>query len=303
MSATPFDELLVASSTDLAVMDDGHAPQRIFAPLSDTTAPTALGFTNFIDGEDGNDVSINLADHFTDNVDPSLTYVILNNSNPDLFAEITQSGFGGSTLNLDYANDAVGEATLTVRAIDDAGNFVDDQMRVTLLPVNDRPTTTGLQDITVPEDGPATVIDLFATFDDVEDDDNELTYTITQNSNPALFSSIVIDQTAGTLTFNYAPNAHGTAEITIRATDTEGLYVEMAAGHGFEIYEYMLGVPGVNHPDLHFDDFALFTNWHFFAWVDGQYDFENVRECALSHSTSKSPRWHSDCPEHRAGTV
>ena len=80
--------------------------------------------------------------------------------------------------------------------------------------------------VTVNEDAPNTVIDLFAAFADTEDADASLTYTITANTNPALFAAIPIDGTAGTMTLDYAPNANGTANITVRATDTTGLWVE-----------------------------------------------------------------------------
>jgi hypothetical protein len=69
------------------------------------------------------------------------------------------------------------------------------------------------------------VIDLFAAFADVEDLDSALTYTITNNTNPGLFTTIPIDDVAGTLILDYAPNAKGTAGITVRATDASALWV------------------------------------------------------------------------------
>jgi hypothetical protein len=73
------------------------------------------------------------------------------------------------------------------------------------------------------EDAPNTVIDLFAAFADTED--ASLTYTITANTNPGPFTTIPIDDVAGTLTLDYAPNANGTANITVRTTDTSALWV------------------------------------------------------------------------------
>ena len=81
--------------------------------------------------------------------------------------------------------------------------------------------------MTVDEDAVDTVLDLYSFFDDVEDTDAQLTYTLEANSNPGLFASVDIsDPTSFTL--DYAPDAHGTAEIRIRATDTgtPGLWVE-----------------------------------------------------------------------------
>jgi hypothetical protein len=92
--------------------------------------------------------------------------------------------------------------------------------------VNDTPTTTGIGDIEVAEDAPDTVVDLFTAFDDVEDDDGDLIYEIQSISNPTLFTSVTIDEEAGTLTLDYAPDTNGTAEITVLVTDTGGLTVE-----------------------------------------------------------------------------
>ena len=61
---------------------------------------------------------------------------------------------------------------------------------------------------------------LFAAFDDPEDPDSALTYTVEANTNSALFTSTNINGALGTLTLDYAPDANGSADITVRATDT-----------------------------------------------------------------------------------
>ena len=82
------------------------------------------------------------------------------------------------------------------------------------------PTTSGIADVNVNTDAPDTVINLFAAFDDFEDPDPALIYTIENHTNPSLFTSTTIDGVLGTLTLDYAPAINGTADITIRATDT-----------------------------------------------------------------------------------
>ena len=58
-------------------------------------------------------------------------------------------------------------------------------------------------------------------FDDVEDADNAMTYTVSANDNTILVpTSGAISGT--TLTLNYANSGTGTANITIRAQDTDG---------------------------------------------------------------------------------
>ncbi len=93
-------------------------------------------------------------------------------------------------------------------------------------PVNDAPTASGLANVTVNEDAADTVVNLFAAFADVEDADPALVYTVVGNTNAALFTSTAVNGAAGTLTLDYAPNAFGTADITVRATDTGGAFVE-----------------------------------------------------------------------------
>ncbi len=108
----------------------------------------------------------------------------------------------------------------------DGVNTTTQTITVTVFNGNEMPTTSGLANITVNEDTVSSVKNLFAAFDDIEDLDPALTYTISNNTNNALFSSTVINHIAGSLTLNYAPDQNGTADIIIRATDTGGLYVE-----------------------------------------------------------------------------
>jgi uncharacterized repeat protein (TIGR01451 family) len=91
---------------------------------------------------------------------------------------------------------------------------------------NDPPTTSGIADVTVNEDAPDTVIDLFAAFDDVEDADDALTYTVQTNTNPGLFDATPIDGVAGTLTLDYKTDTAGSAQLTILVTDTGGASVD-----------------------------------------------------------------------------
>ena len=108
----------------------------------------------------------------------------------------------------------------------DGVNTTTQTITVTVFNGNEMPTTSGLANITVNEDTVSSVKNLFAAFDDIEDLDPALTYTISNNTNPGLFSSTVINGVAGSLTLNYAPDQNGAADITVRATDTGGFFVE-----------------------------------------------------------------------------
>ena len=98
---------------------------------------------------------------------------------------------------------------------------------MTVNAVNDTPTTSGIADIVVAEDAADSVVDLFAAFADVEDLDAALTLHNHQQHQPGSFyRATTIDGGAGSLTLDYAANQNGSSDITVRATDTGGEFVE-----------------------------------------------------------------------------
>jgi hypothetical protein len=99
---------------------------------------------------------------------------------------------------------------------------------------------TGILDnVSVEENTTETVIDLFAAFEDLHNSDADLTYVVQENTNPAIVST-VIDGTAGTLRLQYAPNASGTARITVRVSDADDNFIdatfEVTVNSGHSIY-------------------------------------------------------------------
>jgi Ca2+-binding RTX toxin-like protein len=89
------------------------------------------------------------------------------------------------------------------------------------------PSTTGIADLTVPENSPDVEIDLLAAFSDRETPPAGLNYSIVLNSNPGLFEfgSPMIAPT-GRLVLDFNSLAYGTGSLTIRATDPDGLYAD-----------------------------------------------------------------------------
>ncbi|NQU21889.1 MAG: lamin tail domain-containing protein [Candidatus Nealsonbacteria bacterium] len=77
-------------------------------------------------------------------------------------------------------------------------------------------------DVTADEDAPDTVLNLSTTFAD-DDPGDGLTLSVTGNTNPGLVATNVA---ATNLTLAYAEDRYGTVEITVRATDGEGVWVE-----------------------------------------------------------------------------
>ncbi|MBL6448917.1 gliding motility-associated C-terminal domain-containing protein [Fulvivirga sp. 29W222] len=91
--------------------------------------------------------------------------------------------------------------------------------------INGPPTSSGILDVNVNEDAANFVINLKQAFDDPEDNDDVLIYTIESNSNPSLFSNLFINA-AKRLIIGFAADQYGDADIVIRVTDSGGLLVE-----------------------------------------------------------------------------
>lgn len=160
------------------------------------------------------------------------TYTVTSISNASLFQTLPAVDNNG-TLTYASASGAFGTSTFDVQVQDNGGtaNGGDDTSSVqtftiTIIQTNTAPTTSGIADIEVGEDSPDTVVDLSAAFDDAEDPDAALVFTVTSNTNPALFAATTVDGIAGTLTLDYAADTIGSADITIRATDTGHLFEE-----------------------------------------------------------------------------
>lgn len=89
------------------------------------------------------------------------------------------------------------------------------------------PFALGIADQRVFQNAPNTSINLFDVFADAQDADAALTFAVTGNTNAELFDVVLV---AGinprVLVLDYATSAEGVSDITVRATDTGGLFVE-----------------------------------------------------------------------------
>lgn len=207
----------VANITVRAFDTDGAFVDDTFK-VDFNEAPVAKGYDDVTVQEDAGNTTINLATGFTDAEQPSseLIYSIVLNTNSGLFSSVD---INGASLVLDYAPDANGQATITIKATDVGGLSAQATVKVKVNPVNDKPTTSGIANVSVDEDAPNKVIDLTKAFDDKEDGAAGLTFEVKGNTNPGLFDSVTIDQAVDTLTLDFKANTSGTAQLTIRATD------------------------------------------------------------------------------------
>ncbi len=184
-----------------------------------------------------NDNPVAVDDNALTDENTALVIDVLGNDSDIDLDTLTVSGFtyaGSATLvnngdgTFTYTPQSTGVDSFTYDISDGNGGSDSAIVNVTVTEVNDPPTTSGIADVVVDEDSPATDIDLFAAFDDPEDLDSQMIFSIQANTNSGLFSSTPI--VGDTLTLNYAADANGTTDITVRATDTGGLYVETTFG-------------------------------------------------------------------------
>ena len=119
-----------------------------------------------------------------------------------------------------------GTDTFTYRAFDGlAQSLVAGIVTINLTPVNDAPSFNAGGVVTVPEDSGAYSATwatnvLAGPSDEVG---QSLNFNIVNNSNPSLFTVAPAISAAGVLTFTPAPNANGTALITLNLHDTGGV--------------------------------------------------------------------------------
>lgn len=128
---------------------------------------------------------------------------------------------------LDFETDP--SMTFVVTVTDNGGKTDTATITVNLNDVNDSPgvTGSGIADVIINEGTLSRVVNLWAAFEDDEDADNELSFLVQNISGDALFSADpTINNVNGTLTLNFLPNAAGVANVTIRAFDSQGAFVD-----------------------------------------------------------------------------
>lgn len=187
--------------------------------------PTTSGINDVTVQEDAANSSIPLPPAFDDieTSDSDLSFAVTNNTNTTLFDSISVDSNG--QLILDYAADAFGQAALTVTAQDADNATISTTFTVTVTPVNDPPTTSGIANVNVNEDAPPNTVALFPAFDDLETPDTGLSFNITNNTQASLFSNLSINN-SGELILSYANHASGQATLTVTTTDAGGLSID-----------------------------------------------------------------------------
>ncbi|MEQ9425559.1 MAG: BspA family leucine-rich repeat surface protein, partial [Cyclobacteriaceae bacterium] len=128
------------------------------------------------------------------------------------------SGITVTNLDQEYALQVSASVSL-----ENGSASIEDDFSINVIVPNSAPVATlAIEDITVDEDADNTTIDLTSYFADANESADDLVYSIETNSNPILLTASV-NNTTDTLTLAYGANEFGTADITVRATDSGGL--------------------------------------------------------------------------------
>jgi len=201
-------------------------------PVNDV--PTFTAGTDLVVNEDATPQTVNWATGIATgpaNESSQTLNFITSNSNASLFtAAPTIDPSGRLTYTL--APNANGTATVTVNLRDNGGTAnggVDTSptsiFTITVNPVNDVPSFTRGANQTINEDAGAQTVTGWATAITAgpADEAAQTLNFLVNTDNPSLFSAApTIDPATGTLTYTAAPNANGTAIVTVQLRDNGG---------------------------------------------------------------------------------
>ena len=184
----------------------------------------------------------------------TVSFVVTSNGNPSLFS-VAPAVSSSGTLTYTPAANAFGSATIDLKITDDGGTAnggvnesATQSFQITVNAVNDAPSFTKGADQTVDEDAGAQSVTGWATAISAGPGESGQTvsFVVTSNSNPSLFSVAPAVSSSGTLTYTPAANAFGSATIDLKITDDGGTAnggVNESATQSFQIT-----VAAVNDP-------------------------------------------------------
>jgi hypothetical protein len=166
-----------------------------------------------------------------DETGQNVTFEITNNTAPGLFA-VAPAVAPDGTLTFTPLLNAVGSATISIRAVDDGGTDnggnnlgVTQSFVITMTAVNDAPSFVKGADQSVIEDSGSHSISGWASAisaGPTNENGQSLTFEVSTD-NDGLFSVLPTVSANGTLSFTTAPDAFGTANVTVRLKDGGGI--------------------------------------------------------------------------------
>ena len=245
-----------ANISQLTTDQRGSGFDRIIdGPDVDTTTTVDIGaFEAQVSVEDLPDKTINedAQLQLTFNLGGAVTSVTALSSNvalvPNNAANIALSGTGSTrTLTINPLANQFGTSTITVTVFGSNSQSMTDTFLLTVNSVNDQPSFTKGADQTVNNNAGAQTVNNWATnisAGPANESGQTLAFIVTANTNPSLFTTAPAISSTGTLTYQPAPAAGGTATITIVLQDNGGTAnggVDTTAPQTFNINVVPLG--------------------------------------------------------------
>jgi hypothetical protein len=246
LTYTPAADANGSAVVTLNIMDNGGtanggddtSPDQTFT-INVTAVNDEPSFTKGVDEtvlEDAGAQTVNgwaaaLSKGPADEVGQTLSFNITGNSNPGLFVAAPAVNANGD-LTYTPAADANGLAVVTLNIMDNGGTAnggddtsPDQTFTINVTAVNDEPSFTKGADETVLEDAGAQTVNGWATAlskGPADEDGQTLSFNITGNSNPGLFSATPVVNANGDLTYTLVADANGSAVVTLNIMDNGG---------------------------------------------------------------------------------
>ncbi len=218
--------------TFVVSVTDGTDTDTIIVTVTITSVNDAPSFTVGANQSINEDAGAQTISNWATNVSAGpadesgqlVTFEMISNSNPTLFSVLPIISSDG-ILSYTLADDAFGSTTIEIQLKDNGGGNNTSGIQsfnITAVAMNDAPSFIKGANQTVLEDAVAQTVSGWATSisaGPANESSQIVTFEVTGNTNPGLFSEGPSVSSGGTLTYTPALNANGTATITIRAVD------------------------------------------------------------------------------------
>lgn len=210
--------------------DDGTTTTSFTVNVSAVNdAPTFTAGSNLTVAEDAGPQTLNpwataISAGPGDEVGQSVMFAVVGNTNPALFSTAPAISPTGVLTYMPAAN-VSGNATITVQLVDDGGGANTSPAQIFIimvLPVNDAPRFVAGPNQMVSQNAGAQIVNGWATgisAGPADEAGQSLSFSVTSNTNAALFAVQPAISPTGVLTYTPATNASGSAKITLSISD------------------------------------------------------------------------------------
>lgn len=211
---------ITVEATDHTGLTTTETIDLTITPVNDKPVISAITAQQTREDTDSETINFTISD--VETAAESLS-VSVSSSDNTIISNIQREGTDeNQTLTITPASHKNGAVTITV-TVSDGGESTDRTFLFTVIPVNDPPSFVMGAAPTVNEDaGPVTLAGWATSISAGPGESGQLVTFDVSNDNPSLFADPPSVAANGTLTFTTAPNAHGTANVTVTLMDDGG---------------------------------------------------------------------------------